>query len=80
MAILTYRNRKTKMTTQNTIAQTEVNVLYQLAHNIESGAYVSSLRVSEFLTHLKNTNAFVSDFDHVKAFDNFNWDGDITVV
>ncbi len=57
------------MTTQTTNAQIDVNALYQLAHNIESGAYVSSSRVIEFLTHLKNTNAFVSSFDHIKAFD-----------
>lgn len=68
------------MTTSTNRAQFDANLLYQLAANIENGAYISTLRLTEFLNHLQNTDSFVKGFDPIEAMGKFNFDGDANVV
>lgn len=61
------------MTEQNQ-AKLDTALLYQLADAIESGAYVSTLRVNHFIKHLQKCGAIKEEFDALAELGKFDFD------
>lgn len=68
------------MTQEHNQAKTDAALLYQLAEAIESGAYVSTLRVHEFIEYLSGCGAFKAGFDPFAELTKFDFDQQQTVA